>query len=561
MSREPLSSVDAAWLRMEDPTNLMMINGIFTFPALVDMEHLRAIIKYRFLKFNRFRQRVVQPALSLHNAYWEDDPNFDLDSHIQRIALPAPGDQTALQELVSSLMSHPLDFSKPLWQIHVVENYGEGCAIVTRLHHCIADGMSLVFVLLSMTDLSAKSPWPKPPKKKKMKKEGLITGLVKQASTAVTNARDVTGKILSESREAIINPSRALELAQQGTDGAMAAGRLVGRLPDPQTRFKGSLGVAKRAAWSRPLPLKDIKEIKNTTGGTVNDVLVSAMTGGLRRYMISNGDVVDGLNFRAAIPVNLRKQDEMDTLGNKFGLVFLSLPVGIADPLERLMEVRQRMNELKDSSEAIVSFGILQALGVSPAEVQSTIVKLFAMKATAVLTNVPGPRMPLYLAGQPIEDIMFWVPQSGRVALGISILSYNNKVYLGVVTDKGLVPDPESIIEGFYKEYEDLMHLVQQVKEVEAMEARLKEMEAQVAKLEAEQQEQTTSGDDLKKIKGIGPKVAGILQENGITSYAQLAQANEEELRHILDSAGSRYRTMDPTTWPAQAQEMITATT
>ncbi|VAW41494.1 Wax ester synthase/acyl-CoA:diacylglycerol acyltransferase, partial [hydrothermal vent metagenome] len=338
---------------------------------------------------------------------------------------------------------------------------------------CIADGMALVFVLLSLTDMMPGVPPPTGDGQMDEtadKKEGLsnaLNALVQQGAKTVGAMWQTSGKVASEGLEALINPAHAMELALKGTDTAVAAGRLFLRSPDPKTLFKGKLGVAKRATWSKPLPLRDVKAIKNVTGSTVNDVLVSALTGGLRRYMLHKGADVEGLNFRAAVPVNLRSPEEMGTLGNKFGIVFLSLPVGIGDPLERLQEVHKRMIALKNSKEALVSMGILNAMGLSPNELQGTLVKMFGSKTTAVMTNVPGPPMPLYMAGQKIEGLMFWVPQTGRVSLGISIISYANKVFLGIASDAGLVPDPDLILEGFYDEFEILMTLMQEAKAAE----------------------------------------------------------------------------------------------
>jgi WS/DGAT/MGAT family acyltransferase len=474
---QPLTTVDAAWLRMEDPTNLMMVSGIITFKKKLDFEHLKAVIQHKLLTFDRFRMRVVQSRLPFVPSYWETDPTFNINAHLHRVALPSPGDKVALQEMASDLMSTPLDFSKPLWQFHFIENYGdEGCAIMCRLHHCIADGMALVFVLLSLTDMMPGVPPPTGPAngdaaKSNDEASGMLNTLVQQGAKAVGSVWETTSKVASEGLEALVNPAHAMELALKGTDTALAAGRLFLRSSDPQTLFKGDLGVAKRAAWSTPLPLRDVKAIKNVTGGTVNDVLVSAMTGGLRRYMLSKGADVTDLNFRAAVPVNLRSPQEMGELGNKFGIVFLSLPVGIGDPLERLNEVHKRMLELKNSKEAPVALGILSAMGMSPNEFQGTLVKLLASKATAVMTNVPGPPMPLYLAGQKIDELMFWVPQSGRVSLGISIISYANRVYLGIATDAGLVPDPDEIMAGFYEEFEALLALAQEAEDVAAAEA------------------------------------------------------------------------------------------
>ena len=465
---EPLSNVDAAWLGMEDPTNLMMVTGILTFKEPLDLEDVQNVLDNRFLKFDRFKQRIVQNRIPLTAPYWEDDEDFDVNAHVHRIALPAPGDQKALQDLVSDLMSTPLDFTKPPWQMHIIENYGDGCAIFMRLHHAIADGMALIYVLLSLTDMTPEASLSYPEIEKAPAVEngipgGFIGSLFKQTASTLRTSRRITRRAVSEYVATLQQPSRAFDLAAKSTDIAMAAGRLVFRSPDPPTIYRGKLGVSKRAAWSRPLRLKEVKAIKSVTGTTVNDVLIAAMVGGLRRYLIGRGESVEGLNFRAAVPVNLRKEHEMGTLGNKFGLVYLSLPVGIADPFDRLQEVHRRMNALKNTPEAAVAIGILNMIGMSPMEVQSQSVSMFASKATAVMTNVPGPPIPLYLAGKKIDQIMFWVPQAGRVALGISILSYAGKVYLGVNTDAGLIPNPDTIIEGFYAEFDALLDLVEQV--------------------------------------------------------------------------------------------------
>ncbi len=484
---QPLTTVDAAWLRMEDPTNLMMVSGIITFKKRIDFDHLKAVIEHKLLSFDRFRMRVVQSRLPFGQSYWEMDRTFHLNAHLHRVALPSPGDKAALQEMASDLMSTPLDFSKPLWQFHLIENYEEGCAIMCRLHHCIADGMALVFVLLSLTDMMPGLPPPttSTPEEPIEPEDGLsssLNALVQQGARAVGNVWQTTSKMASEGLESLVNPAHAMELALKGTDTAFAAGRLFLRSPDPKTLFKGKLGVAKRATWSKPIPLRDVKAIKNVTGGTVNDVLISAMTGGLRRYMLNKGARVDGLNFRAAVPVNLRTPEEMGTLGNKFGIVFLSLPVGIGDPLDRLHEVNKRMMELKNSKEAPVALGILSAMGMSPQDLQGTLVNMFGSKTTAVMTNVPGPPMPLYLAGQKIEELMFWVPQSGRVSLGISIISYANRVHMGIATDAGLVPDPDEILAGFYEEFEALMTLVQEAEAVAAADAAVEADSARVTK-------------------------------------------------------------------------------
>lgn len=548
MAKQPLSYVDAAWLHMEDPTNLMMVTGVMTFTTPLNIDHLKAIVQYRLLKYKRFRSRIVEPTLRLGSPQWELDPYFSLNAHLHHVALPEPGGPEELQNLVSDLMSTPLDFSKPLWHYHIVDNYQGGSALIGRLHHCIADGMALMQVLLAMTDLSADAPWPRVVVKKVKPQQGLFgvayETFMKSATGALATARQVTERLVQESVETINNPSHLLDLAQQGTEAALTAGRLVALPPDPKTVFKGKLGVSKKATWSRPLPLSDVKAIKNATGTTVNDVLISALAGGLRYYLQQRGEPVDGLDFRAFVPVNIRTPEQLDELGNKFGLVFLGLPIYIDDPLERLAEVHRRMEALKHSPEAVVAFGILAAMGMTPSEVQKVVVQIFATKATAVMTNVPGPSIPLYLAGSQIKELMFWVPQSGRVGLGTSIMSYAGQVYLGVVTDVGLVPDPEVIIEGFYREYNLLMDLVH---DAEAL---------AVSPPAAAPLPSPSIPDDLTRIKGIGPKVAQLLHTHQVITYADLAEADPEYLRTLLGNGNGRYRLIDPTTWPEQARTL-----
>jgi WS/DGAT/MGAT family acyltransferase len=226
--------------------------------------------------------------------------------------------------------------------------------------------------------------------------------------------------------------------------------------PDPSTPLKGKLGVSKRAAWSEPISLAEVKAAGARDGATINDVLVAATAGALRRYLLWRGQDVNDLEIRVAVPVNLRPLDRGTELGNQFGLVFLPLPIGVADGRRRLVEAKQRMDELKASLQPAVAMGVLSLLGYAPSRVQPLAVEFFGSKASAVLTNVPGPREQLYLAGKPLKSTMFWVPQSGRLGLGISILSYHGQVLLGVASDAGLVPDPERIVSEFEAELAEL---------------------------------------------------------------------------------------------------------
>ena len=229
---------------------------------------------------------------------------------------------------------------------------------------------------------------------------------------------------------------------------------------DPPSRFKGKLGIRKKVAWTEPLPLDEVKAVSHALGCTVNDVLIGIMTGALHHYLVDYGEDPSELEIRATIPVNLRPLEHAKDLGNHFGTVFLDLPIWEPNPLSRVFRVAENMHRLKNSKQATVSLGLLATVGMAPLKVQKAALELFARKATTVLTNVPGPRESLYLAGSEIGQMMFWVPQSESIGMGISILSYNGKVFCGVITDNRLVSDPERVVERFGHEFENLLSLV-----------------------------------------------------------------------------------------------------
>ena len=426
-----MASVDAAWLGMEDPTNLMMVTGLLALDGKADPKRLHTLLDKRLAPFGRFHQRVVRPRTRAGMLHWQDEASFDIDNHVTHVALPAPGGDKALRHMVSELMSTPLDTTKPLWHVHLIDGHERGSVVLARIHHAIADGIALVQVMLSLTD-STPAAAPRPRRKPSGNSNG--AGPLGWISGAV--------RLLD-------NPGRIAE-------GAYRLGRLVVMPPDQPTAFKGALGRRKRAAWSNPVPLDDFKTVGKAFGATVNDVLVATATGALRRYLEKRGEPTSGVAIRASVPVNLRRLDEAHKLGNAFGLVFLTLPIGIADPVKRLRAVKKEMDELKRSPEALVAFAVLNVMGLTPVEVEKAGLRFFGSKATAVLTNVPGPREPLYLAGRKIDQVMFWVPQSGRLGLGISILSYAGGVMLGVATDEGLVADPERIVAEFEREFKAL---------------------------------------------------------------------------------------------------------
>lgn len=452
---QKLGSADIAWLRMDAPTNPMTIVGLLAFEEPMSVDVMKGLVRERLIIFERFRQKIDQRG---DTPRWVTDTDFDLDAHVQRVGLPEPGDKATLEEYVGTLMSERLDLSKPPWQMQLVEDCGGGAVLIVRLHHTIGDGIALVHVLLSMADEHfAEFDADAIPSYGHVPEDtSWLEGLLKPVGKTVTGVGRAAGSILGGAFGLAKQPGKALDWAKTSMSVGAAASRIALLPTDTTTRFKGEVGVMKRVAWSGPIPLDDVKAIGEGADAKINDVLLSAVAGGLRRYLIARGEPVKDVEMGSVIPVNLRPLSRAFELGNQFGIVFLSLPVGVAEAADRLAEIHRRMEIIKASAEPAVAFAILQAIGAGPMALHREVTDLLSSKCSAVMTNVPGPRGPLHMRGNPVSTIMFWVPRAGRVGLGVSIISYNGSVRLGVATDARMAPDPQAIVAGLHEEFEAL---------------------------------------------------------------------------------------------------------
>ena len=451
--REPMSRVDTAWLCMERPTNPMMITGVLMFAEPMALERLKRVIKQRFLSYTRFSQMAVSTATG---AVWQTDEDFELDWHVQQVALPGRGGKRALERFVSQLASSPLNHSRPLWQFHLVEHYDGGSALIARIHHSYADGIALVQVLLSLTDTTREPAKASELSRVWLKKDHAA---VARRVGAVDKYLKLGSTVVEKGLEMYRHPNLATVLAKEGSEIARELLNMLILPDDPPSMLRGKLGVSKRVAWAEPLDLEEVKAVGRACNCTVNDVLMATAAGALRNYMIDRGDDVDGLTLRATVPVNLRPLEHAKQLGNHFGLVFLDLPVGEDNPIRRVKRITEGMNGLKNSRQAIVAFGLLAALGMAPSVLQDFAFELFSRKATVVATNVPGPQQPLYMAGCALTEMMVWVPQTGSIGIGISILSYNGRVHFGLIVDGKLVPDPHAVTARLRGEFDKLLYL------------------------------------------------------------------------------------------------------
>jgi len=431
---QPMSGVDTAWLRMDNEVNLMMIVGVWLLTPAISLQALRDRLQCKLLQHERFGQRVVSDATGVH---WQVDAHFDIRHHVVPVilhALPGESPKRSLQRLCAELAVTPLDPQRPLWQFHLHQGYEGGSALIARVHHCIGDGIALMSVMMSITDGGASPPQ--------------------------RSQRGLGAETLAHPQPSLMD---GLDMARSGLRAVNDVAALAFMADDSPTLLKGrhagDLSGRKVVAWSEPMSLADVKTLGKGLGCTVNDVLLACVAGAIGGHLRSRAQDPAGKEIRAMVPVNLRSPDEAWQLGNHFGLAPLLMPVGIQNPVERVFAVRRRMDELKGSYQPLLAFGVLSATGLFAKPVQDVVLGLFANKTTAVMSNVPGPAVPLKFCGSTLRQALFWVPTSGHVGVGLSILSYGGGVQFGLITDHKLCPEPQDIVDRFEPEFEKLMCL------------------------------------------------------------------------------------------------------
>jgi diacylglycerol O-acyltransferase / wax synthase len=463
MSGEPMSGIDLAWLRMERATNPMTIVAVLILGGRVTHARLRSLLAERLLRFERFRELPVHDALGTH---WAPHREFDLDAHLRRLRLPPRAGQRQLEQAASKLASAQLDPGRPLWQIHLIERYGKGSALIARFHHCYADGIALMRVFLSLTDASpTQTPAHAPAAHATpgnapgglLSLVAPLTDLLGSAMSTVQRAGVGAADLVSASLRTLAHPDQAAALARQGAAALRELADIALLPEDPPTPLKRKLGSHKQVAWAQSLSFLEVKTVAAALDCTINDVLLASVAGALGAHLAGRGLRIDGLTIRALVPVNLRSATEQPQLGNQFGLVFANLPLGERNPLARVYAVHQDMQRLKRSSQALVALWLLTAMGLLPGVIEERAIELFTAKGSVVVSNVPGPREPLYLAGARISQQFFWVPQAGDIGVGVSLLTYDGRVHFGLIADRNLIPEPADVARGFVAEFERLL--------------------------------------------------------------------------------------------------------
>lgn len=418
-----LTRNDTAWFHMDSSTNLMVVSGFFRFDKPVDRARLEAALREGFLRFDRFRQRVEDKPGLFGRPRWVDDPDFHLDRHLTEETLPSPGDETALRAAIEARLDSPLPDDRPLWEMRLYQGFGQGSAVLFRIHHCIADGIALLQVLLGSCEPVDGAERPAPISKPK--RPWYWWALLPLTATL------------------------------WGLNYLWVSTWLVVRPRDPKTIYKGDLSGKKHIAWTGSFPLADVKALSRAAGCKINDLLMTVAAGALHRYAAER-DQPPVKGVRAMVPVNLRSAKAAGELGNKFAVVSPTLPLGALPPDERLGIVKQRMDRLKRSPEPLSTVALMNLFGYVGTRAQHRIQRFLVNKATLVITNVPGPRKKLAMAGVPIEQLMFWVPMFGPTGLGVSIFTYADEVSLGVLADEALGCDPRLLADALVSELDVL---------------------------------------------------------------------------------------------------------
>jgi diacylglycerol O-acyltransferase / wax synthase len=439
-----LTGLDSSFLHLEhDASTHMHVASCMVFdgPAPTHDEIVRQV-EARLHLVPRYRQRLAFVPYQQGRPVWVDDPHFNARYHVQHHALPPPGSEEQLKHLAGRAFSQQLDRNRPLWEIWLVEGLADGrFAMLAKTHHALVDGISGVDITTVLFDLTPEpapvgtpeQPWvPRP-----------LPTSAQLLADALLERATVPAEVLRGVRAAVRRPQRVVRRIAEDV-AALSSFTLPGIRSAPPSPFNVPIGPHRRFTWTTE-SLDRVKAIKNALGGTVNDVMLATVAGGLGRHLREHGHPTIDLTLRAMIPVSVRPDDERGALGNKVAAVWASLPVGIVDPVERLHAISGEMKDLKESHQAVGARLLTELTGFAPPTVLAQAARLQARQRyfNLVVTNVPGPQFPLYVLGRRMRTLYPMVPLAQNLALGIAIMSYDGKIHFGLNADYDALPDLE----------------------------------------------------------------------------------------------------------------------
>jgi diacylglycerol O-acyltransferase / wax synthase len=442
---KPLEKIDRMMWETEHPDSPVTISGMMILEKKISQKKLIDTLENRLLRFDRFRQKI---SIKNNTPYWEDDAAFNIKNHLFFADIDTNQPYKILQQQVSRLMSEPLDYTKPLWDAHIYNLSNGQSAIVFRLHHAIADGVALIRVLFSLTGESSKASIEKIEKSKGFSWKSIP--LIKQ----IKDTYDSGEKVIQGIKNTFRNPEIIKEQLGHLSDVTKDVMSIFTDKDITGSFYKGEFSDSKIAAWSVPVDLITMKKLGKKYGATLNDVLLALMTGAVRKHLTKHKQPVnDGL--RIVIPVNIRDMSEEIVLHNEIGFISLELPVHLKNFKSRLKYINVKTSLLKNSPEPLLLSKLMEIVADYLSKDQKNkFASFMATKIGAVITNVPGPRNPVYLSGIKVSDIYCWIPHTAPLGVGLSMLSYNNKVTTGMIIDRNMADDPDFLLNAFVRELE-----------------------------------------------------------------------------------------------------------
>jgi WS/DGAT/MGAT family acyltransferase len=452
-----LSPQDATFYYLETPEAPMSIGSIAIFEGYVSYRRFVQSIESRMHLIPRYRQRVIEPPLNIGRPTWEFDPDFDIRRHIIRVLLPAPGTDEQLRELTARLIRGQLDRNKPLWELYFVEGLeGERTALVSKIHHCLVDGVSGIELMTVMLDVSAEpppiippaaEPVPELPSRSRLFFEALFDSIAESLDRAADVQLMLIDALPGGDRERINTIAKGL--------GATFPYLRTAREKMP---FNGSFSGQRDLSWAE-IPFHEARAVRKAHEGTVNDVVLTVLAGGLAYYARAHGEPTDGRIARVLCPVNVRREDERGALGNRVSMLLVELPLDIDDPVQRLKVVTERTAALKRDSVADGVEAVADLLGGLPPMVMLGLTALPGPPntiANMVCTNVPGPLIPLYTVGHRMIAHYPMVPIAWSMGIGCAVTSYDQSLYIGLTADRQAAPDVDLLREGIERAWTDL---------------------------------------------------------------------------------------------------------
>ncbi len=456
MSSDRLTGLDASFLHLEDGAAHMHVAGVMIFEGSPPpYDDLLEAIERRLGLVPRYRQRLAFVPLGQGRPKWVDDPHLNLRYHVRSTALPAPGSEQQLKDLAGRVFAQQLDRDKPLWEIWLVEGLeGDRFAMLSKTHHALVDGVSGVDIMSVLFDTSADPAAPTDTGERWLPRP--LPSPVQLLGEALMERATIPGELARSVRSVFRGPRRVAEGLR---DAAVGVGAMAwaGLNPAPPTPYNKSIGPHRRYTWVRA-NLADLKAIKNELGGTVNDVVLATVAGALGKHLRRRGHNTDGLELKAMVPVSVRADVERGALGNRVAAMMAPLPVWCQDAVARLDIVREELKGLKSGGQAVGAQVLTELSGFAPSTVMGQASRVMARQRffNVVVTNVPGPQIPLYLAGRRMIDPFPMVPLAKNQGLGIALLSYAGRINFGLVGDFDVMWDLDDFADDIHDSLAEL---------------------------------------------------------------------------------------------------------